>query len=53
MEYGIFLGVASGVQGLMELLSRYPYATISIADAQASCTVEVWFDKKTNTVTLA
>lgn len=53
MDYGIFLGMATGVQGLMEILSRHPYARVSIAEAQPSCTVEVYYDKKTDTITLA
>jgi hypothetical protein len=53
MDYRIFLGVATGVQGLMEILSRHPYARVSIAEAQPSCTVEVYYDKKTDTITLA
>lgn len=53
MDYGIFLGVATGVQGLMEILSRHPYASVSIAETQPSCTVEVYYDKKTDTFTLA
>lgn len=53
MDYGIFLGVATGVQGLMEILSSHPYASVSIAEAQPSCTVEVYYNKKTDTFTLA
>ena len=53
MDYGIFLGVETGVQGLMEILSRHPYASVSIAETQSSCTVEVYYDKKTDTFTLA
>ena len=55
MDYGMFVGTTSGVSGLRALLSKYEGANIYFAENNygVSCMVEVWYDEKTNTITLA
>ena len=55
MDYGIFVGVANGVSGLLQILSNYEGANLRFAsnDYGDSCTVEIWYDERTITITLA
>lgn len=55
MDYGMFVGTTSGISGLRALLSNYEGASLRFAsnDYGDSCMVEIWYDKHTNTITLA
>lgn len=55
MNYGEFVGTASGVSGLRALLSNYEGANIYVAENNygGSCVVEVYYNAETNTITLA
>lgn len=55
MNYGDFVGTTGGVTGLRALLSLYEGASIYMAENNygGSCTVEVYYNAKTNTITLA
>lgn len=56
MDYGEFIGT---VETMKELINMFPTITncnIRIAyngETGFSCSIEVWFDKETNTITLA
>lgn len=55
MDYGTFIDTANDVSELLHILSNYEGANLRFAsnDYGDSCTVEVWYDERTITITLA
>ena len=56
MEYGEFIGTITTTQELINILPTEANLDIRIAynnSSDFSCSIEVWFDKETHTITLA